>query len=97
MHVSPAAPTHSPVVNAIHSAPGDLGCKTRFLQTGVFDREDNAKNMGEGLQKAGFSPQITRRTVNGIDYWAVSVGSGADMNETIKKLKDLGYEAFPVY
>jgi len=71
--------------------------QTTVLQTGVFGREDNAKTMGERLQKEGFTPQITKRTVNGSDYWAVSVGSGADMNETIKKLKDLGYEAFPVY
>ena len=67
------------------------------LQTGLFGREDNANIMGERLQKAGFTSQIRKRTVNGNDYWAVSVDSGADMNTTISKLKDLGFEAFPVY
>ena len=77
------------------AAPPDDIAQSSVLQTGLFGREENAKAMAERLKKAGFSPQIAARKVNGNDYWAVSVSGGKDMNATIKKLKDAGFEAFP--
>jgi cell division septation protein DedD len=68
-----------------------------MLQTGLFGREDNALAMAERLRKAGFTPVITQKTINGRDYWAVGAVPGADASRTILLLKDRGFESFPVY
>jgi cell division septation protein DedD len=68
-----------------------------MLQTGLFGREENARTMAERLRKAGFTPVIVRKTVNGGEHWAVGVAPGADPSRTILLLKDRGFESFPVY
>jgi cell division septation protein DedD len=67
------------------------------LQTGLFGREENARVMADRLKKAGFTPVVSRRTVNGVSYFAVSVNASGDVNAVILRLKDSGFEAFPVY
>jgi cell division septation protein DedD len=67
------------------------------LQTGLFGREANAQAMAERLKQAGFEPQVSRRQVNGSEYWAVMVPPGANINTTIMQLKDAGFESFPVF
>ncbi|MDR2052032.1 MAG: tetratricopeptide repeat protein [Treponema sp.] len=67
------------------------------LQTGLFGREENARVMADRLEKAGFAPLVSRRTVNGVPYFAVSVNAAGDVNAMILRLKDSGFEAFPVY
>ena len=52
--------------------------------------------MAERLRSAGFEPSVARRSVSGNEYWAVSVPSGNDMAAAILRLKDAGFEAFPV-
>ena len=66
------------------------------LQTGLFSREENARTMADRLIKAGFWPEITCRTVNGNEYWTVMVSAGSDVNQTIRELKNAGFESFPV-
>jgi hypothetical protein len=68
----------------------------RVLQTGLFGVESNAVNQMEKLVKAGFPAAIIRRTVNGREYWAVTVPSGSNMNLTIENLKKAGFESFPL-
>jgi hypothetical protein len=68
-----------------------------ILQTGFFSREDNAKAMAERLRTAGFLAGITIRQVNGNNYWVVGVPPGDNMNTTIIRLKDAGFESFPVF
>ena len=70
---------------------------TVVLQTGLFGREENAQVMVGRLKKAGFTPVVSRRTVNGVSYFAVSVNASGDVNAMILRLKDSGFEAFPVY
>ncbi|MDR0497300.1 MAG: SPOR domain-containing protein [Treponema sp.] len=70
--------------------------QTAVLQTGLFGREENAQALSERLRRAGFANQIVKRQVNGSDFWAVNVPAGNDMNATIKKLKDAGFDSFPV-
>jgi cell division septation protein DedD len=70
---------------------------TVTLQTGLFGREENARAMADRLSKAGFAPAVSRRTVNGSAYFAVGVDAGSDINAMILRLKDSGFEAFPVY
>jgi hypothetical protein len=53
--------------------------------------------MADRLKKAGFTPAVSRRTVNGVSYFAVSVNVSGDVNAAILRLKDSGFEAFPVY
>ena len=67
-----------------------------FLQTGLFSSEENAKAFTEQLGKAGFESRIFPRQLNGKDSWAVCVPYVNDMNAAIKKLKDAGFESFPV-
>jgi hypothetical protein len=66
------------------------------LQTGVFGREVNARNMAEQLQRAGFTPVISRKTVNGAEHWVVTVPGGPDPNKTIQDLRRAGFDSFPV-
>ncbi|MDR1106100.1 MAG: SPOR domain-containing protein [Treponema sp.] len=75
------------------AAPPPAG---RALQAGLFGKEANAAAMTGRLEDAGFLPAVVRRTVNGNEYWAVNVPAGSDENETIRRLKDAGFDAFPV-
>jgi hypothetical protein len=69
---------------------------TSVLQTGLFSRPDNAQTQADNLKKAGFAPEIFPRQVNGDSYWAVGVPYGSDMSSMIRKLKDAGFESFPI-
>jgi hypothetical protein len=71
--------------------------ETILLQTGLYGNRGNAEKQADRLRAAGFAPLITRRTVNGGEYWAAGVSSGPDMSRMILRLKDAGFEAFPVY
>ncbi|GHV60600.1 hypothetical protein AGMMS49587_02450 [Spirochaetia bacterium] len=99
---SAAAPVAAPVAPAPSAATAPAAAGTgaangAVLQTGLFGREANAQVMAERLKKAGFTPAISRRSVNGADYWVVSVPAGSDINATILRLKNAGVESFPVF
>jgi cell division septation protein DedD len=68
-----------------------------LLQAGLFSREENAQTLAARLRNAGFVPVVSTKTVNGTAYWAVGVLPGGDHNATILRLKDAGFEAFPVW
>ena len=65
----------------------------RFLQAGLFGREANAQLFANQLRTAGFEPQVVRRDA---DRWAVGVNGGSNENAMIRRLRDAGFEAFPV-
>lgn len=67
------------------------------LQIGLYSREQNARAMAERLRGKGFTPAVSGKQVDGNSYWAVTVPPGADSNRTILRLKDAGFEAFPVF
>ncbi|MDR1248489.1 MAG: SPOR domain-containing protein [Treponema sp.] len=69
----------------------------KALQTGLFSREENAQAAATRLAARGFAAEVDRKTVNGVVYWAVSVAPGKDPNQTIMRLKDAGFESFPVF
>ena len=96
--VSPPVPAIAPVSvpDPAASPAGNPAASALVLQTGLFSKEENAQVMAERLKKAGFTPQISRRSVNNTGYWAVLVSGGMDMNATLKKLKDAGFDAFPI-
>jgi tetratricopeptide (TPR) repeat protein len=90
-NVSPAPPAGAPV------PPRQDQDAVRVLQTGLFGSEANARNQAERLRAAGFSPFIAKRSVSGNEYWAVQVPAGGDLNAAILRLKNSGFESFPVY
>ncbi|MDR1655574.1 MAG: SPOR domain-containing protein [Treponema sp.] len=67
-----------------------------LLQTGLFGREENARSHAARLAEKGFTAELSRKTVNGNEYWAVQVKAGQDANRMILRLKDAGFESFPV-
>ncbi|MDR1566765.1 MAG: SPOR domain-containing protein [Treponema sp.] len=67
------------------------------LQTGLFNREENARAMAGRLEKAGFQARLARRSVNSDEYWAVLVPCGAEAGKTLMELKNAGFESFPVF
>ena len=70
------------------------GVSSVRLQTGLFGSEDNARRMAAELNRAGYEAQVSRRPQG--DFWIVTVPSGSDVNQTISRLKNAGYDAFPV-
>ncbi|GHV55070.1 hypothetical protein AGMMS49579_17000 [Spirochaetia bacterium] len=93
--IVPSAPIAPAVPVAIASTPV-AETNTAILQIGLFGREGNAQAMAERLRTAGFIPIISRRSVNSTEYWAVCVSAGSDMAATILRLKNAGFESFPL-
>jgi hypothetical protein len=69
----------------------------QILQTGLFTAPSNAQSQADKLKTKGFTPSITERTLSGKTYYAVTVAADTDTNTAIMKLKDAGFEAFPVF
>ena len=88
--VSPP-PTPAPAASATPAAASG-----RFLQAGLFTQEANARAFADQISRAGFQPQITLRQVSGRNHWAVGVNGGSDTNAMIRRLRDAGFEAFPL-
>jgi hypothetical protein len=94
----PAAVLSGPVTTTPAApVPAKLNDGPRVIQTGLFSREGNARNMAERLRAGGFIPEISVRTANGASYWVVSVPPGDDPGATTLRLKDMGFESFPVF
>jgi hypothetical protein len=90
-------PAPNPAVSSSVSSSSAVGGTATLLQTGLFGREENAKGQADRLRTAGFTPSIKTRQVNGSEYWMVGVPPGQDINQTILRLKDAGFESFPVF
>jgi len=85
--LSPSPPGESP----LQASPA----KVPLLQVGFFRSEANARAMVERLGKAGFSGEMSLRGEG--DSWAVLVPGGEVVSETILRLKDAGFEVFPLW
>ena len=91
--VEPTAPT---VATTPAAAPTAVPTDGAVLQTGLFSQEENARDLVSRLQKAGFAPGLQQRLVNDVIFWAVIVPGGRDAGAVAKKLKDAGFDSFPV-
>ena len=90
----PAAPAASAVPT---TAPAAGNSPAVVIQTGVFGKEANARALAEALRKAGFTATVSRKQVNGVEHWAVTVPPGQDSNKTLQDLKKAGFvDSFPV-
>jgi hypothetical protein len=68
----------------------------QILQTGIFDKEENARALAEKLRGAGFKPVIVN-PVNANGKWIVGIDpAGTHVNTLIKQLKDKGFDSFPI-
>ncbi|MFP3043868.1 SPOR domain-containing protein [Treponema primitia] len=88
----PAPVTPAPVIAAPESTGGP-----RALQAGLFSREQNAQALVSRLASRGFTASVSQKQVNGVTYWAVTLPPGENSNQTILRLKDAGFESFPVF
>ncbi len=70
-----------------------------FIQTGSFRNRDNAEYMSRDLAKLGFDTEISDQTISGNLYHKVYIKakSAEEVPKLILKLKDAGYEGYPVY
>ncbi|MDR1058433.1 MAG: SPOR domain-containing protein, partial [Treponema sp.] len=79
------------------AAPAPEAGEAKALQVGLYGREENARIMAERLEKAGFTPSITVRKLEDRSYWAVIVPAGTDGSAAMMRLKDRGFESFPLF
>ena len=90
-----AQPAPASAQPAPASAQPTLSPSGTVLQTGLFSVELNARAQIVQLNAAGFQALLQERTVNGRQYWAVVVAPGADAQETMRQLKQKGFDSFP--
>lgn len=95
--VAPAGPPAGPPAGAPAGAAttgGDTAGPARYYQIGAFRDQANAQGLAQKLEKLGLSAAYRLRSKK--DLYVVYVESGADAEATILKLKDAGYEAWPL-
>ena len=92
---SPSAQSQPPVVQPSPAAV-QQPASTRYLQTGLFSNEANARRQANTLGDRGFPAVVNTRIVNGNEFWSVTVPAGQDMNRTIQDLKKAGFDSFPL-
>jgi len=92
----PAAPAPPPPAASKTDNKTTGSAAAVVLQTGLFGKEANARTQSEALKKAGFTATVSRKVVNGTEYWAVTVPAGQNTNKTIQELKKAGFDSFPV-
>jgi cell division protein FtsN len=79
------------------AAAASASAGPRVLQTGIFNREENARAMAARLAARGFTADVSQKPVNGLTHWTVTIPAGENANQTMLKLKDAGFESFPVF
>jgi tetratricopeptide (TPR) repeat protein len=70
---------------------------SRLIQAGLYKNKGNANLQLNRLKAAGFNAGISSRTVSGEAYWTVSIRIPSDstQKDTIQRLKEHGFDAFP--
>ena len=92
--LGPAVP---PVRSGETMSAASVTTGPRALQTGIFNREENARAMAARLASRGFTADVGPKQENGVTYWTVSIPAGENATQTMLALKDAGFESFPVF
>ena len=73
--------------------------KSRAIQTGSFQDAENAHYMQRELEKLGFTAMVAQAEVNGTSFFRVLVpiAYGETEQEVVLRLKEKGFEGYPVY
>lgn len=106
--LSPAAATPAPAAPAAGSTPAPAAAAApsapTAYQVGVFSKPENAARLLEELKAKGFKARTEKRISGGRELVAVVVegysgakGSPADGEGLLLRLKDSGYEAYPLF
>jgi tetratricopeptide (TPR) repeat protein len=90
---SPPAASEPAPASARPSEPSRISS----YQAGAFSEERNAAALVKELLGKGFAAVVERRERGGKPLWVVLVPAGADPQATLLRLKDAGYEAYPVF
>jgi cell division septation protein DedD len=78
--------------------PFDAGSsRVAAYQIGAFSEEGNATALVKELGKKGFPASIVRKDRGGRTIWSVIIQAGADADALLLRLKDAGYEAYPIF
>ena len=80
-----AKPTPRPAISTLNKP---------FIQIGIFNVEQNAKNTAEAMRQAGIIPQVLQGTSNDKTFWRVIVGPATSTSERaglLKKVKSRGF------
>ncbi len=88
-----ATPAGATAAGAI-AVGGEAADSARYYQIGAFKDQANAQVLAQKLEKLGLTAAYRLRSRK--DLYVVFVESGADAEATILKLKDAGYEAWPL-
>ena len=89
---------NSPAGGGQHTGTAASGQETIVRhQLGFFRNKENAERLAERVREAGFSPDITEETrSSGTVYFVVTVREDASGSVSLK-LKNAGFESYPVY
>ncbi len=70
-----------------------------YIQTGSFRNHENADYMRRDLQKLGFSAFVDAQNIEGTLYYKVLIDAKkqAAVQKIILRLKDKGFEGYPLY
>lgn len=71
--------------------------KATAYQVGAFAEEANASALVKELGGKGFSASIVRKERGGRSVWSVLVRAASGADDLLLRLKDAGYEAYPVF
>ncbi len=88
------ATTAGPTAAGATAVGGEAADPARYYQIGAFKDQANAQVLAQKLEKLGLTAAYRLRSRK--DLYVVFVESGADAEATILKLKDAGYEAWPL-
>lgn len=87
--IVPVAPPVAPP-----TVDDDASAAVNYYQVGAFKDQANARALAQKLEKLGLVVSYRLRSKK--DLYVVFVETGADTSATILRLKDAGYEAWPL-
>ncbi|MGR3623230.1 SPOR domain-containing protein [Pseudophaeobacter sp.] len=71
-----------------------------FIQIGIFNVENNARNTAAQMRNAGLIPTVLEQSSNGKPFWRVVVGPAqtkSERSQLLKSVKSAGFtDAYPV-
>jgi cell division septation protein DedD len=88
---------------ATAAAPETAGGKAARFQVGYYSKEENARTMNDRLRAQGFAasiearPSVREKPGDDGRRWAVVIDGGKDPEGTQARLKDAGYESYPIF
>lgn len=99
--IQPADATPEPAPKpAPEPKPTASALEKPFIQIGIFNVEENARNTATAMRQAGMVPVVKEQSSKGKKFWRVIVGPAGSKSERsvlVKKIKGVGFDdAYPV-